>query len=296
MGDASEREEAGPVAGWVCTRCDAVFANGDVQAVCAGQMVAHVCPACGGRLKAAPSAGGDPAVPTASWWGLWCRNLAAPAAAPGIHVVWAGALVYWLLYQFGGLALRIPLVGVLFVLLLGLPFLGYLALWALETMANAATGDDSIAGWPEIGLGGGISEMWGGVWRCVLILGASFWPALAFLILGPDDAPLVLGVLVLLGLMLLPMAAIQVSLTQGLGLRAVSVLPRVIARAPGAYTSVVILLAASVGFVDFVAQPAATAIPIVGGYVLWFTRLWLLAVNARAIGLLFRYVAPRMAR
>jgi len=254
---------------------------------------------------------GEADKPKKSFYGLLASAPAYPFRELGWAAIVAGAGIFWVLnllasfWAFGVFAVFAIATKVLLV--------GYLAVFVIKVLASSAGGDDAPPDWPDF------ADAWDDVLKPLLrLLGAAmiaFLPLIIAFVLdiadmaagleqpGPDPVSGGIGFgrmsrvfwpSLVVGVIYLPMGLIAVALYDTMeGFNPILVLRGIAKTFPAYLVAMAMFLACC--FVSLFAVPYLSEnVPIVGSLVAWAANLYLLMVEMRILGLLYRTHALKL--
>ncbi len=268
-------------AAWRCPGCGAVLCGGCVHSIIPGRLIAAVCRACGGRCRALDGGGAAPAAaaPSPSLLRLVPGVFLYPLRGRGWLLLVLGALFFAMVAAAGRMILSVPL-----AVFGG----GYLAACLMRIVRATANGDNELPPWP------GVSDFFEDIvapfFLLLAALAACLGPAAAAALAGTlawrplgAAAPFLL----LAGLACLPMGLLGVAVlesVEGLSPRRVLVS---IARVLPSYLLVLALLA-GLEVHRHLARLLLRAVPYAGALAGGVVSMYVLAVQMRLLGLLYR--------
>jgi hypothetical protein len=212
-----------------------------------------------------------------------------PFNKSGIIMLVVGSVLFTVLDFLSAFSFYIGMIG-----------MAYLFAYMQKVISHSAQGDDEIPPWPEL------SDFWNDILLpCLLFIGCfvvSLGPGLALIFFGREDPAMVIGGFVLLGLgaLYFPMALLAAAVTDNfLSLSPHVILPSIFrVFLPYVVTVLVLGMLASAGFGAqwFAEQMAGNDFALKAAVLLplGFLSLYLLTVEMRLLGLMFRAYRHRL--
>jgi hypothetical protein len=225
---------------------------------------------------------------------VW-RAFAFPAAKDGLILLICGTIFYSVLGAVIGIAKYAFLIGLAAILLVTVFGTGYLINFLQRIVTGSAAGEESMPDWPEFT--DLASDILGPVFQLVGTVVVCFLPAMAVGFVAAQESAWkvwVLGAALIYGYACLPMAFLAVTMFDSLwALNPLLVLPSIL-RVPREYFVALLLLAVVAGL-QWGQQAMALVMPgFLAAVISDFAGLYLLAVEMRILGLLYRANSARL--
>jgi hypothetical protein len=284
------RNHPDTAAAWRCVSCGGLFCDQCINVQSVGLAQLDICRSCRGKCEpfGAAAAAIEAAKPKErSFFAQIPGAFVYPCKGMGFILLLTGAMFFWLIKL-----ATISVFGTFTVLFAG----GYLAAYMLRIISHTADGGEELPDWPNF------ADFWEDIiLPFFLIVGLNafcFLPAIAyFLVTAYYDVfrPVICVALIVAGLFYLPMGLLGLGIFDSMaGMSPLRVLPA-IPKTLGAYLVAWAILLAVGGL-----QVAAEAllpllrVPLLGPAIAGILSFYLLAVEMRVLGLLYRVYEKRL--
>jgi hypothetical protein len=280
---------------FLCPKCGGAFCDFCVNFREGDEAGQKYCRACGEPCAALPEPQLVSVGSRASYASQIGRAFAFPCVGDGLILLIGGTIFYSLMGAVLGIAKYAFIFGLMAIMIVETFGTGYLVNFLKRIVTGTAAGEERMPDWPEFTDVG--SDILSPMFQLVGTMLGCFLPALLVLIFMEAESAWrgwVLSAALLYGCFCFPMAFLAVAMFDSiLAVNPVLVVPSIF-RVLREYLLAVILFAVVLGL-QWAQQTLATAIPaILASVVANFAGLYLLTVEMRVLGLLYRAHSLRL--
>jgi hypothetical protein len=251
--------------------------------------IGRFCRVCGCECDST-SAPAQTATPTVPFGRQIGGAFGYPLQGDGLILLGAGAVFFFVVSFVAGYAFILGLLISLFAA-------GYLISYYQQILATSATGRDTMPDWPDFT---NLGDLLSPIIQFLGVFAVSFGPAIFLNIFVATETswrPWAIGAALGFGCVYFPMGFMAVALADSLAaLNPLVIIPSIL-KIPGAYLLAILVLVAVLGasWVGNAILPRLLPIPIVPGVLGEFVGLYLMTVEMRLLGLLYRTKQNQLA-